>query len=136
MVLGKSIMRCLFLLYLFRFGSSAASCIQTDDQVAAWNLKYNHLFNVRVQQNNSSFSVTVYLPEKIKEEMFNFVWVAVGEQDDPLFAIPTTVVKEEGKTKAWFIAKPLNGEKYAFIFSYGKGCGIEIEVPVEFKEKT
>jgi hypothetical protein len=121
---------------MFSFVSSASSCIQTDEQVAAWSSEYIHLFNVSAQQNNNSFSVTVSLPEKIKEKVFNSVWVVVGDQDDPLFALPTTVVKEEGKTKAWFIAKPIDGEEYVFIFSYGKGCGIAIEVPVEFKEKT
>jgi len=99
-------------------------------------LSITSLFNVSAQQNNNSFSVTLSLPEKIKEKMFNSVWVVVGDQDDPLFALPTTVVKEEGKTKAWFIAKPIDGYEYVFIFSYGKGCGIAIEVPVEFKEKT
>jgi hypothetical protein len=136
MFLGESMVRCLFFLYMFSFVSSASSCFQTDEQVAGWSSEYIHLFNVSAQQNNNSFSVTVSLPEKIKEKMFNSVWVVVGDQDDPLFALPTTVVKEEGKTKAWFIAKPIDGEEYVFIFIYGKGCGIAIEVPVEFKEKT
>jgi hypothetical protein len=136
MFLGEPIVRCLFFLYLLSFVSSASSCIQTDEQVAIWSSKYIHLFNVSTQENNSSFSVTVSLPDKINEKMFNSVWVVVGDQDDPLMALPTTVIEEEGKTKAWFIAKPIDAEEYVFLFSYGKSCGVAIEVPVEFKEKT
>ncbi len=129
-------MRCFVFLYLLSFASYGSSCVQSDGQVAAWSSKYAHLFDVSAQNNNNSFSVYVSLPETIEERILHSVWIVVGEPNAPLIALPTTVFEEDGKTRAWFVAKPIDNEEYKFIFRYGTDCSISIEVPVEFKEKT
>ncbi len=84
-------MRCFVFLYLLSFASYGSSCVQSYEQVIAWSSKYAHLFDVSTQINNNSFSVYVDLPVTIEERALHSVWVVVGDPNDPLIALPTTV---------------------------------------------
>ncbi|MCS4308600.1 hypothetical protein M2404_002957 [Rheinheimera pacifica] len=103
-------MRCFVFLYLLSFASYGSSCVQSDEQVAAWSSKYAHLFDVSTQINNNSFFVYVDFPVTIEEKAIHSVWVVVGDPNDPLIALPIAVFEEDRKKRAWFFAKPIDNE--------------------------
>jgi hypothetical protein len=103
----------------------------SDKQIALWNEKYVSLFKVSTEKNNNSFNVQVSLPNNIEGKIFKAVWLVVGDDNDPSFIAPLSTYEEDSKTKVWFVVKPNNNDKNVLIFSYGEGCGISVDVPIE-----
>jgi hypothetical protein len=124
-------LRYIIALYFISFISSASTCMTSDKQIALWNEKYVSLFKVSTEKNNNSFNVQVSLPNNIEGKIFKAVWLVVGDDNDPSFIAPLSTYEEDSKTKVWFVVKPNNNDKNVLIFSYGEGCGISVDVPIE-----
>ena len=123
-------MRILLALYLFTFFANATSCIETEEQNAKWDAAYASKFKINSVLNESTYSISVSIPQEIDGQSFNLAGIIIGNKNNPAFYSALKIFEDEGEAIVWFLVKADAIEKHSLILSYGDGCGISINVPV------
>ena len=125
-------MRLALFLYFFCLTANASTCMISEEQRNKWNNEYSSLFKVNKEHNQDSYSVTISIPSRIEEKLFDNASIFKNSLEDPSFFFPLKAFKDEGKTKVWFVVKPDAKDVFYLSFDYGEDCGISVTLPVEF----
>lgn len=129
-------MRLFFVLLLLSFQTSASTCLITEEMQTAWNNQYASSILPSITNIEGNSDVLVTFPNEIEGLSLSFVFLHLGEDEDPQFVSKLGIHEENGKPAVYFTLKETFAKGGYIVANYGKDCGIQVYKKVVFGEQT
>jgi hypothetical protein len=133
---GVKKVRLFCLLFLFSFDAFATSCSVTDEMQGYWNKSYASSIKVSIRKVDETNDVLVSFPEKIEGLNLSFVFLQLGDDDNPEFVSQLGTHIEDGLPGVYFTIKDSIAVDGYIVANYGADCGIQIYREVVFSGQT
>ena len=127
-------MRLFSILLLLNFQTSASTCLITDEIQTTWNNNYASSIIPSITSVAGNTDVLVTFPNEIEGLSLSFVFLHLGEDEDPQFVSQLGTHNENGKPAVYFTLKETFAKGGYIIANYGKDCGIQVYKKVIFSE--
>lgn len=129
-------MRLFFVLLLLSFQTSASTCLITDEMQTSWNNRYASSITPSITGVSGYTDVLISFPNQIEGLSLSFVFLHLGEDEEPQFVSQLGIHEEDGKPAVYFTLKESFAKDGYIVANYGKDCGIQVYKKVVFSEQT